>query len=243
GFFLELDEFVRVHHLGGRVRDGANGISGVSVQATNATTSATVTTDVNGRYLFTTLQAGDYVVVLVSGATNFSPASHSVMLNTATTNLDFVRIYSLSGRVTEGTNPVPGVFVTLSNASLTIGASTDANGAYVFSALEAGQYVVHAPTNGLAYTPLVITNVLPPAVTNADFTGAPVMLGAAAVGGGLALEALGVPGHTYVFQSASMRTNGVWIPFSTNVAGPDGRVRAVHVPSNGPALFYRVGRP
>ena len=67
-------------------------------------------------------------------------------------DLDLMQIYSVSGQVSAGASPLPGVTITLSGA--TAGATTtDANGSYSFGVAAGGSYTVTPTRSNSTFTP------------------------------------------------------------------------------------------
>jgi len=80
-----------------------------------------------------------------------------------------VATYSISGRVTDGINPVFGVTVLVTNNS----ATTDANGGYILSGLIAGTYTVTPLRACYTFSPPTRSVSVPPRQTNQDFAASP----------------------------------------------------------------------
>ncbi len=85
---------------------------------------------------------------------------------------DVLSIYSISGTITDGTNPVPDVTVDLTGDS-TASTITDTNGNYSFGNLDAGATYVITPTKtNYTFDPVNLTYTdFATAVVDADFTG------------------------------------------------------------------------
>jgi hypothetical protein len=136
--------------------------AGVTVQLSGGTSLSTVT-DASGNYSFSGVQNGTYTVTPSSSGKTFSPTSRSVTVNGANvTGINFagtVTTYSISGTVSLSASALSGVTVTLSGAS---GASTttDTSGAYVFSGLANGTYVVTPSRAGYTFNPVNVTVVV-----------------------------------------------------------------------------------
>jgi hypothetical protein len=156
--------------LNGAQNGGEAGISGVTVTLKdgNGTTLATATTDSNGQYLFNSLPAGSYSVVVsnlptgavqtydLDGVTTASKASFTLAAGEAKRDVDFG--YGRVGRVGDrvwldanrngvqdsGETGIAGVTVTLLDGTgATVGTdTTDADGLYLFETLPAGNYSV-----------------------------------------------------------------------------------------------------
>jgi hypothetical protein len=244
GFYVELDPFSRVHYLGGRVTDSGNAVAGVRITVTNATVTASATTDANGFYLFTTLSADNYTVVPGTNGVGFSPASRIIALSGAATNLDFVRVHLLGGRVTEGTNGLAGLIITATNATVSESATTDTNGFYLFATLQSGTYIVAPPPEGIGFDPTNRSITLPPAVTNADFMANPPMLLSIVhqTNDLTQVSALGLPSRNYLIQFSPDLTN--WMTLTNTLAGTNGVFGTDHNPgTNMSSGFYRVRTP
>ncbi|MCK4642191.1 VCBS repeat-containing protein [bacterium] len=83
-----------------------------------------------------------------------------------------LQIYSISGTITDGTNPVPDVTVDLTGDS-TASTITDTNGNYSFGNLDVGAtYVITPAKTNYIFDPVNLTYInLSSDVTDADFTG------------------------------------------------------------------------
>ena len=150
---------------------GEAGISGVTVTLLDSTgaTLDTDTTDADGLYLFDTLPAGNYSVVLsnlpallyatfdLDGVGSENQASFSLGAGTDKRDVDFGYAYPLSsvgdrvwldanrnGAQDSGETGISGVTVKLLDASgATVATTTtDADGLYLFDPIEAGNYSV-----------------------------------------------------------------------------------------------------
>jgi hypothetical protein len=239
---IEVDEFVRVYYVSGRITDGTNPLPSISISASNgAALASSAITDANGSYVFTNLQLGTYTITPFATNGMFDPPSQMVTLGPKVENLDFVRpplaAASLSGRVTDGFNGLAGVSIIMGGAT----AVTDTDGRFTFTNLEAGLYELFAPTNGVGFDPPSRT-VLAPA-TNADFTANPPRVTGVSleVDGSVRMSALGLPGQSYIIEFATEPMTN-WTTISSNVADAIGAFQAVHS-TNAASGFYRVRTP
>lgn len=161
---------------------GENGISGVTVTLLDGggATIGTQTTDSNGNYLFSQLRAGTYTVVVTApgnlrqtydldGLSSANAATFTLAAGVDRRDVDFgyrvPPVASLGDRVwldTDGNGSqdaseagIPGVTVTLrgSNGSVVGTATTDSNGNYLFTSLEADTYSVTVTSLPLGLTP------------------------------------------------------------------------------------------
>ncbi len=134
--------------ISGRVINASGqALSGISVALSGAQT-ATVVSGADGSYSFTVNSFGDYVV---TPTTNVYYAFAPQVFNHLQTNrvVNFtgtLRLYTISGRLTIGTNPAPNVNVSASG-SQTASATTNANGEYALSLPAGGNYTVTPITN------------------------------------------------------------------------------------------------
>lgn len=147
-----------VHTISGRVTSAAGlPFAGTTVRLSGSQ-SATTTTDANGSYAFNSLPAtGNYEVTPSLKNHAFTPSSLTFNNLGANQTANFsgaLNLHNISGRVTNPAgDPVAGVTMTLSGSqSATV--TTDANGAYSFSALPAGaNYMVAAAKPYYTFTP------------------------------------------------------------------------------------------
>ena len=167
--------------VSGTVTSGGVGLSGVAVNLTGAATQST-TTDSNGYYSFSGLFNGAYTITPSKAGYTFTPPSKDVTISGADiTGQNFAATFSVSGTVTSGGAPFPGVDVSLKGAA-TQSTTTDGNGNYSFSGLlNGGPYTITPSKAGYTFTPPSIDVFISGAdVTGQNFT-AP--LGAAILGG------------------------------------------------------------
>ena len=190
------------YSISGTVRDEqSTGLGGVTVKATPLVGEEAVVTQDNGyrsavteedgTYTITGLRAGDYMVVPVAIGWRFEPEQQEATVNATEGNaadVDFVGFrnsFSICGTVVEddeGATPLEGVVVAAthqqpegapSTASVPT-ATTDANGHYCITGLEAGEYIVVALRDGWTFDPVQQDVTVDPAVGDAedvDFVG------------------------------------------------------------------------
>ncbi len=150
--------------LSGQITPVAAG-NGATVTLSGAASAAT-TADSSGKYSFSALAGGNYVVTPTHQGYSFSPASQSMTINGASQTLsNFVgssQTYSISGNV----SGVGDVTVTLggaANATTTV----DVAGNYTFSNIANGNYTVTPSKTGYSFTPTIKAVT----VNNANITG------------------------------------------------------------------------
>ena len=149
--------------ISGRVLDGTNGLGGVTVSAD----TKTALTDTNGNYTIVGVHAGNFFVFASLSGYTFSPAQQ-VSLGPSVTNLNFSvesRLYTISGRITEGGVGLGGVQIFGSR-------TTDANGNYHLS-VQDGNYVLTPFKPGYGFIPRSYTVTVGPDATNLDFVAGP----------------------------------------------------------------------
>ena len=153
-----------LYAISGTTIDGTgNGISGVKVNLSGSR-SASTTTDSSGAFAFTGLPAGgDYSVTLpTTPFYTFISQSFTNLISNQSANLTgTLRQYSITGRITEGVNGLGGVTVSLSGSSPAT-VTTDSNGNYTFTDLNAGRnYTVSPSKTHYVFTPshLVVNNL------------------------------------------------------------------------------------
>ena len=129
------------------------GVPGWEIDLTNDTMNVSTTTDENGMYQFTGLSNGTYTVteMMQAGWTNITPTSIDVLIEGADVmDQNFkntppvVAGFSISGFKINNSNNlgVPGWEIDLTNETMNISATTDANGMYQFTGLANGTYTV-----------------------------------------------------------------------------------------------------
>ncbi len=129
--------------------------AGVTITLTKAG-SATTTTSLDGSYIFTGLDSGNFTVTPSLSGYSFSPASANVnVIDADETGVDFnanevVYTYSISGTVNGDVSS--GVTITLSGDDSDT-AISDSVGNYSISDLENGSYTVTPSKSGYTFDP------------------------------------------------------------------------------------------
>ncbi|MFN3649235.1 MAG: S8 family serine peptidase [Armatimonadota bacterium] len=153
--------------VSGTVTAGGVGLGGVTVSAggSSATTAA------DGSYSIAGLVGGTYTVVPAKTGYKFSPANRSVTLSANTAGIDFSAspVFSISGKVTEGTSGLSGVTITAGDRT----ATTNVTGSYTLRDLPAGDYTVTASLSGKTFLPASRSVTLGPDAANVSFSVAP----------------------------------------------------------------------
>ena len=126
---------------------GGAGGNGATVTLSGAS-SATVTADASGHYIFAGLANGAYTVTPTHTGFTFSPASQAITINNANATANFSTLFSLSGTIS-GTG---GATVHLTGTS-TATATADSNGNYGFTGLPNGTYTVTPTKPGFSFSP------------------------------------------------------------------------------------------
>lgn len=168
--------------VGGSVTDAAgNALAGASVSIVNAATPtgsalATLSTNANGQYTFSSLQPGTYVLrVAKSGFASAVSPSFTVAVgsNTApTVKLTALVTGSVAGTIIDDEGdavPNASVYIvsTTAGTSQAFGGHTDANGNYLFANVPVGSYVIRAyesgygSANSVAFTVIQGSNTVP----------------------------------------------------------------------------------
>ncbi len=133
---------------------------GVTMTLSDASTG-TATTVANGTYSFSNLNNGSYVITPSRDGYTFSPTSRTVPINNSDqSGTNFIATatvpgtHAISGTVTNssGSAGLGDVTMTLSGTS-TGTATTGANGAYSFSNLSNGSYVITPALTGYTFSP------------------------------------------------------------------------------------------
>jgi hypothetical protein len=157
-----------VFTIRGRVTlDGSNGLSGVTVSNANST----AVTDINGNYVLTRVCLGPCVVTPVLGGYGFTPGSRPLTIEADANGVDFVAfpVFTITGRVVEGTNGLTGVSVTAIGGSTT-NTVLSTNGNYTISGLRSNTYTVTPALVCYLFNPTNrLISVGPANAINADF--------------------------------------------------------------------------
>lgn len=146
--------------------------AGVTVSLYLGTKSVAIAkTNAEGRYTFSGVAAGSYVVYPCSSAMSFTPGYRAVEAPPGTTSANFVGSYYIAGSVkTAGGAPVAGVGVALyQGATLKLTSYTYDTGRYYFVNLPPGEYSVCATLTGKVFAPAYRDVTLPPSTNTADF--------------------------------------------------------------------------
>jgi 6-phosphogluconolactonase (cycloisomerase 2 family) len=131
--------------------------AGVTITLSGAS-SASKQTDSSGKYSFSPLLNGTYIVTPSLTGYSFSPSSTTVTLNGAdATGEDFVssaNLYSISGTVSGGAGSpgVPGVIMSLTGAA-TSSITSSPTGSYSLAGLVNGTYTVTPSKPGYSFIP------------------------------------------------------------------------------------------
>ena len=219
-----------VYNIRGRVVLGGSGLTGVTVTAGNST----ATTDNEGFYILAGLPAGDYSVVPAQPCHEFDPANIPVTVGPSMNDVNFMAAavsFTISGRVTDGTNGLTGVTVVAGN-DMTM---TDTNGNYAISNLCAGTYSVEPTLSGYHFTFVSVT--LGPSTNGVDFVANPLF----SISGKVTRCGKGVSGVRVSSDfggSATSDANGM---YKLNVEFPAGTY-SVFTRNSAEATFYPTNR-
>lgn len=156
---------VRTFSVSGYVRDGSRPIEDVTITAGGQET----TTDTNGFYKITGLDAGSYNVQPSSGGYGFVPSLQQINLQSDTTNVNFtaVGLLSISGRIrTEAGQGLAGVVVRAGNRS----AVTAPTGDYTITQVPSREQVVTPSLGGYSFLPPSLTLTPTTDENGVDFT-------------------------------------------------------------------------
>ncbi len=125
---------INTYTISGTVTDGSNPIQGVTI--TFSHDSHTESTDASGNYSYTVPYGTSTTITPThAGYSGWTPANRTV--NSISTNVSgqnftgTINTYTISGNVTDGSNPIQGVTITFSHDSHT--ESTDASGNYSYT--------------------------------------------------------------------------------------------------------------
>ncbi|HKQ40683.1 MAG TPA: carboxypeptidase-like regulatory domain-containing protein, partial [Verrucomicrobiae bacterium] len=125
--------------------DGA-GVAGVQVVVAGITNVSPA----DGTIVLPALPANEYTVVPTHPLYTFDPPSQTVELGPAVTlNFTALRTFSISGYIREGSVPIEDINVSAGDAD----ATTDTNGFYRITGLNAGFYTVEPHSTGYGFVP------------------------------------------------------------------------------------------
>ena len=193
--------------LAGRVTSNGAALAGVTVTLTGSKTG-TATTDANGNYTFSVPVHGDYAVAPSKSHYTFDRASVSFGDVTADRAADFVATldrFKIGGSVRRANGAaMAGVTVTLSNGQGSATRTTDAQGAYSFPNVPAGDnYTVKPSLAGYDFAPASKSFTDLGADSTADFTVAPASV---SISGRVAEGANALAGVTVTLTGAKTGT-------------------------------------
>jgi len=144
-------------------------MQGVTVALSGLTTltTASTKTDDSGNYSFQVVENGDYTLTASETGYSFSPSTIPVTINNAdVSEQNFIAdTYSISGTITAGEMPFPGVTVSLSGTA-TASTTTTSMGHYVFYVTQKGIYIVTPSKSGYSFN---VTNASV-TINNSDIT-------------------------------------------------------------------------
>jgi inhibitor of cysteine peptidase len=216
---IDFTATLNTYSLSGTVRQGASGLSGVTVTA--GVKSAT--TDSSGRYTISGLAAGTYTVTPLASGYSFSPASAIVTLTSNQSGVDFVTTtttYRITGRITQGGSGLAGIAVAVGSTTVT----TDAGGNYAATGLQPGKYAVQPSGTGLQFSPTSRVITVGPDRSSADFTAVSLLQ----ISGRITLNGAGMAGITVSagVRSATTDADGAYsmsdVPSGTYTLTPAG---------------------
>lgn len=166
--------------------------------------------------------AGGYSVIISNslGSTNSRTATLTVLL-------------PVSGVVTQGTNGLSGVTISILGADNTTTIVTDTNGAYTV-ALPPGTYTVAPALTNYAFQPPSLSLTIPPSTNGVNFAASPLFTISRLTNGLVQLTSFGSTGMTFQIQISTNLVN--WQDLSTNLAP----LQFTDGISNGSARFYRL---
>jgi hypothetical protein len=134
--------------IDGTVTDGTNPIEGASIVVENTTYSAI--SDVNGYYSISNIPTETYSITASANSYSSSTQKNVSVTENQTTTVNFslasIPTYTISGIVTDGSNPLEGALVEIEGTNLS--AYTDGEGTYSVSGVEIGDYTITASLSG-----------------------------------------------------------------------------------------------
>ena len=162
------------HNISGRITDpGGNGVAGIQVRP-NFGSSQTTVSDANGYYLLANLPAGQSYDVVVSHPDYTFESGHQylgVITEDATANFIAIRLYNITGRVTDRNGVgIGGVDITVTGGD-SRSRSTNSDGSYLLNSLRAGlNYTISIWHADYAFSPNEISITTLAADQIANFT-------------------------------------------------------------------------
>jgi hypothetical protein len=169
---------INTYTISGTVTDGTNPIPGVTI--TFSHDSHTETTAADGTYAYT-VPYGTTTTITPNHASypNWTPANRTINnISADQPNQDFqgnTGTYTISGKVTDGTNPLQGVTITFSHDNHT--EITDANGYYSYTVTGGTTTTITPSKEGYSFTPTRYTLVnISANKPNRDFTASAALI-------------------------------------------------------------------
>ncbi|MFZ2948283.1 MAG: SUMF1/EgtB/PvdO family nonheme iron enzyme [Desulfuromonadaceae bacterium] len=147
------------YRISGTVATAANvGIEGVSVSLSGSGTTI-ASTNGSGFYSFVGAVDGPYTLTPLLNGYSFAPLSKTISVSGADLpGQDFtgtLKTYSISGSVTDGVSPLPGVTVTLTGSGSTA-TTTNSSGYYSFSGAQNGDYTLAPSKTDYTFSPATL---------------------------------------------------------------------------------------
>jgi hypothetical protein len=189
-------------NISGRVTEGSNAVSGVSVKAESNTGTTNTTTDAYGNYTFSAVRAGPVIITPSLDCYRFNPTIRpfTVSSNTTEVSFDAIHGFTIRGQINVGSNGLSGVTVSAGGKS-----TVTTNGSYTLSGLCSNTYSVTPSLSGYQFEPGT-TNVT---LSSTDYNG--VNFAAFAI--------FSISGH---IREGTNGLGGVNLGVGTNTTGPDG---------------------
>lgn len=152
---FSINDNVVVYSMSGRTTTNGNSLNNVTV-ALSGTQTANISTDTNGNFSFASLPEGEYTLTPTRTNYVFTPTNRNVTYpGGGQTGLDFTAVlatYTITGRVTNGSNGLSGVAITL-GGSQTGSTTTNSNGDYSINATAEGNYTITPSLAGYSFNP------------------------------------------------------------------------------------------
>ncbi len=147
---------VPTYSISGNINDGTNPISSVKVSVTGG---INVYTDASGNYIVNGLLNGNYTLTPSKTGYTFNPTSRNVTISGANqTGQNFtgtvIPTYSVSGNITDGTDPLADVLVSATGG---FSAITNASGNYTITGLADGNYTLTPSKPSYSFNPTSIS--------------------------------------------------------------------------------------
>ena len=143
------------YSVNGTVTDGTNPVAAASIVITDGTNTCSGSTDALGNFNISGIVDGTYTVTASAAAhasNNTNVTVSGANANAGTIILTPQATHQIIGQVTDGTNPIVGASVSVTDGTYTYPALTDSNGDFTVTGVPDGSYTVTFSATGFANT-------------------------------------------------------------------------------------------